>query len=254
MTKQLTPELYWIENCYKTNDHHVHISSYLIRANSKYILVDTGSHLHREEVELAIEDLTNGSGVDALLLTHSDLPHAANVQEFRSNWDFDLYASFTGSSASPEALDMGDATSASVGNSTKIFGRKFAFLWPALADVTNTMWILDKETNTLFTGDGFGNYHFPNQCNLTSREIQGSIEEELIRQYHRDALPWIKHITGEKLKDRLDQMFADYDINRIAPTHGNLIEKQDINEYRDKLIQSVDEISNHYKRNILEVE
>lgn len=83
MTVQLSEELHWIEECYDLGGEHKHVSVYLLRDDDASVLVDSGAFHDRDAiVERVAEAPGGGEPVDALVLSHSDYPHAANVREF----------------------------------------------------------------------------------------------------------------------------------------------------------------------------
>ena len=84
MTVPVTPTVEWINQCYEHEGRHEHVSLYLVRAPEGTVLVDSGSFYHREAITDAVDAATDGEGLDAIVLSHSDYPHAANV----ASWNF----------------------------------------------------------------------------------------------------------------------------------------------------------------------
>ena len=139
----------------------MHVSVYLVRAPGGSILIDSGSFYHRESLSRRIGEATGDQGPQALVLSHSDYPHSANIPSFRDSWgDFEIVASV----ASPEIQGLPYARRARIGESLDVLGRRFTFIDPPLADRSHTTWIYDEEARTLFVADGFGTLHAPGNC------------------------------------------------------------------------------------------
>ena len=243
MTVQVTPTVEWISNCYDHEEKHEHVSLYLLRAPEGTVLVDSGSFYHREEIMVAVEDATDGDGPDAIVLSHSDYPHAANVSPLGGETE---NVELVASSASPAQQGLPDARKCDIGGSLTIKGRKFSFIDPPLADRSHTTWIYDHDEGILFTADGFGNYHEPGQCTYLSGDFRDTTPTEDIYEYHRDNLVWLRYVSPEKINRTLDDIFTEYDIEAVAPIHGNPIEGDDIGTYRNRLGDAMERITAEY--------
>lgn len=243
MTIELTDEVVWINECYVHDDRHEHVSAYLIQGDSGTVLIDSGSFYHREAIRTGIVDATNGAGIDAIVLSHSDYPHSGNVSEFREEWDdVELVAS----SGSPEIQGLSDARQCQIGESLSVQGRTFSFIDPPLADRSHTTWIYDHGSKVLFTADGFGSYHDSMNCDDTSRAFANGIPAESILEFHRNNLVWLRYVDADKLAAALDSVVESYDISYVAPIHGHPIHRTDLDGFLDKLIESTRRIADGY--------
>jgi len=243
-TVKLTPDVEWINECYPTQGRHEHVSVYLIRTESKYIIIDSGSYYHRESVRARIMAATGHIGLGAIILSHADYPHAANVNAFRREWGaIDVIAS----SGVPELQGLPIAKKSKIGGSLEVFGRKFSFIDPPLADRSHTSWIYDHGSGFLFTADGMGNYHHPGECGLTFGEFPGGVPLTDIYDFHRTALVWLRYVDPARLRGRLESIYAQFSISYIAPIHGNPIAIKDLGIFMDRLIETASRITNEYK-------
>jgi flavorubredoxin len=233
----------WLNECYPHGERHEHVSVYLIRSEQASILVDSGSFYHRDPIEDRIARSTDGDGLDAIVLSHSDYPHAGNVSEFRGKWDdVELVAS----SGSPELQGLSDARRCRIGESLTVADRRFSFIDPPLADRSHTTWIYDHGSGVLFTADGFGNYHLPSQCDATSHDFADGIPLEAIYEFHAKNLVWLRYVDPDKLRAALTDIFDEYDVSYVAPIHGNPIAGSEIDEYLDKLVDAAARIASEY--------
>ena len=245
-TIKLAPDVEWINECYPTQGKHEHVSVYLIRTASMYMVIDSGSYYHRESVRARILAATGQRGLGAIILSHADYPHAANVNAFRREWgDIDVIAS----SGVPELQGLPYAKKSKIGGSLEVLGRKLSFIDPPLADRSHTSWIYDHSSGFLFTADGMGNYHSPGQCGLTFAEFPGGVPLTDIYDFHKTALVWLRYVDPARLRARLESIYAQFDISYIAPIHGNPIAVKDLSNFMDRLIETSRQISNEYKVN-----
>lgn len=244
MTVQLSNDVWWINESYNHGNIYEHVSVYLIQHEDKFIIVDTGSFYHREAITEAIEEITDGAGVDAIILSHSDYPHSGNVDEIQSQWDDVMLVASSGSPAG-QGLPP-SAVRCTIGESMEVLGRKFSFIDPPLADRSHTTWIYDHGAGVLFTADGFGSFHEKGEANLTSADMEGGVPYETIYEYHKDALVWLRYVDPEKLREAIERIFDAYRINWIAPVHGHPVAKDDTEQYLDRLIRAAAQISDEY--------
>ncbi|WP_433632132.1 MBL fold metallo-hydrolase [Halomicrococcus sp. NG-SE-24] len=243
MTVQITPTVEWINQCYDHDGKHEHVSLYLVRAPKGTVLVDSGSFYHREQITEAVDEATDGASPDALVLSHSDYPHSGNVSSLGADTDdVELVAS----SGAPAQQGLPDARKCDIGSSLEIMGQKFSFIDPPLADRSHTTWIYEHGDGVLFTADGFGNYHDPGQCDYLSGDFPEMTPAEKIFEYHRDNLVWLRYAAPEKIARTLDDIFAEYDVTAVAPVHGNPIEGDDLDTYRDRLHDAMIRIKEEY--------
>lgn len=245
MTVRLTNDTIWINESHSIGEHSEHVSVYLIELADEYILIDSGSFYHRDSIKTAIDDVTDGNGIDALILSHSDYPHSGNVDEFLNEWEnVELIAS----SGSPEVQGLpSDARKRSIGGDLEVLGRRFSFIDPPLADRSHTTWIFDHESGILFAADGMGSTHEPTDRNKTAAEIEGGISYEYIYEFHRDTLVWLRYVDSGKLRTAIEEILHEYNPTYIAPIHGHPIPEDSINDYMTKLIKAADQIASEYE-------
>lgn len=240
MTVQLTPDVQWINECYDVGDRHLHVAVYLITEGDRSILVDTGSFYHREAILETIEEVADG--IDTIVLSHGDAPHAGNVRAFDQRWDdVELVAA----SGSPEiqGYPISDFRPCQIGEDMVIEGRQFSFLDPPLADRAHTTWIYDHGSGVLVTADGFGNVHQPGECHLTTTQMEGTVPTDRIYEFHRDALRWLRYVDPGRMRRALEAIFESRDVSYVAPIHGNPIAAEHLPEYMERLTESVSRLS-----------
>lgn len=243
MTVTVTPTVEWVSQCYDHGNRHEHVSLYLLREGDDVILVDSGSFYHREEIMDAVDEATDGDGPDAIVLSHSDYPHAANVSSLGGDT---AGVELVASSGSPAQQGLPDARKCDIGGRLDVRGRTLSFVDPPLADRSHTTWIYDHGDGVLFTADGFGNYHDPDQCRYLSDEFDDVTPTNDVYEYHRDNLVWLRYVAPEKIEAALDRIFGEFDVSAVAPIHGNPIVRGDLDVYRDRLLEAMYRIADEY--------
>ncbi len=242
--QEIHPGVTWIEECYDLGDVHEHVAVYLLSDDESDVLIDSGSFYHRQAITKQVASATNGAGIDALVLSHSDYPHAGNVSEFAADGnDVELVAS----SGSPRAQGLpADATQAYIGGSLVVAGRKLSFIDPPLADRSHTTWMYDHESSGLFVADGFGSYHQPGECSDTSADFDEGIPAAAIYEFHADTLDWLRYVDPAKLRQAIEAIFTEYPPAYVAPIHGHPIMAADLDSYLDRLIDAAARIADEY--------
>jgi flavorubredoxin len=244
MSREIAPGVHWINVNHTIGEKRVHIAVYLIENEGDYILIDTGSFNDRNNIQQQINQIVGSASLDAIVVSHADLPHSGNVPWFKQQYDeIEIFSA----SNFPEIVGLpSDSTVCPLGGSMDISGRQFSFIYPPLCDLQHSTWVFDMKTQGLFTADGFGNYHQPEQQDALYSEITDDLSVSNIADFHLDTLRWIKYVEPEKLRSDLDSIFDSFDVSYIAPIHGNPIEKREISSYMDKFTSAVEKIANNY--------
>jgi flavorubredoxin len=239
MPVELRDGLWWLNECYEVGDAHEHVAVYCLEHEGSSVLLDSGSFHHREAILSGVEEVTEGAGPDALVLSHTDYPHSANVRPLRDRWgEYELVAS----SAAPRNQGLPpDARECTVGESLDVCGRELRFVDPPLADRSHTAWMYDPGTRTLFTADGFGARHEPGDCDATSADI-GGVPAERVHEHHAGTLTWLQYADPDALCCAVDEVFADHDVELVAPIHGPPVVGADVADYRETFRRVVERI------------
>lgn len=233
-TVNLTDDIRWLFECHSVGNAHMHLSQYIIRNNDRHILVDAGLD-YDEYLKDAIQEHTDGQGIDALLLTQSILPHTRSANAVLENWeDVDVISA----AGSPAMVGLRDARSKVMNTTEEVVDRKIRFLDPLLTDIVNSNWLFDVESGVLFTAEGFGHYHEPGACTARSSDLEDGISFEHIHTFQRDKLPFLQYVDVAKLRSAIDDMFDGLDVSLIAPVHGTPVHRSDIDVYLDSVVES----------------
>lgn len=229
---ELTDSIEWLSRCESNDDGtHMHLGQYLLETDEGYVLVDAGEG-HGEELTGTIEARTDGEGVDAVVLTHSILPHTENVDAIQELWSDATIISAVGN---PSAVGLDDAEPSFAGQTETLAGETFTFLDPLITDVVVSTWIYHHESKTLFTAEGVGHYHAPGECTDLSSAYNDGVPSEYVHAFAEDKLRFLEFVDPERLRIGFENLLEEYDVDRLAPAHGTPILGSDIDRYAETL-------------------
>jgi flavorubredoxin len=253
MLRHITQDLYQIGECVAGQAGHEAVRVYVLLNNGRPILIDCGSHLHRAALLRELDRLLNGTAPQFIFLTHSELPHSGNLQKIAEKWP--KIQVLVSNVLLPyielaPVLPLGQITAVTPGAILEFAGRRLEFVDALLKDQPGSQWLYDSLTKTLFTGDGFGYYHPPDQCELFSDEVAGGIMSEQFRPYHYNAFRFLRWVIPERLNADMDTLFQQRDVQIIAPIHGNAI--RDVPLHVGRLQTAINEICTPYRKEAID--
>lgn len=249
MITQITDEITRISQCVPEGEKHVHVAQYLLEGDDdEHVLIDTGSTYKREEMVAELEEALGDGRLAGVLLTHSTLPHTENLKILDDKWDDLEIIAATNNPTVTGLRNYAEDTKPKLLNESKEFaGRRFSFLDPLLTDVVSSNWIYDHEAKMLVTAEGLGHYHDTDECALSSAEMAEGISFDNVHTFNQDKLPFMKAIDPQKLRQGFDTLFEIYDVDYLAPIHGNVVVKSDIDDYIEQTIRSAKQISDAWE-------
>lgn len=236
--KSLGEGIDWVSRCHLNEEgvavgSHTHISQYLVETSEGNVLVDAGAG-HGQELVGALRKATGGEGLDTVLLTHAILPHTGNVEVLREELGGPTFVS---TSPIPPAIGVEDAQPTVINDTEVVEGDEFTFIDPLLTDVVVSTWIYHHDTKTMFTAEGVGHYHEDGDCSRLSSDYSDGIPKKGIHDFAADKLMFLNYVDPEKVRIAFETLLDEYDIERIAPIHGNPVEEDDIDDYIETLVE-----------------
>ncbi|MFB6171311.1 MAG: MBL fold metallo-hydrolase [Haloarculaceae archaeon] len=230
MPVELADGLWWIPQCEPVgddDDRHVHASVYLLTGAGGNVLVDAGPP-DAAHVREAVEDVTDGAGVDALVMTHTNLPHAGDVGAYE---DARVYSA---TDIPPEFGGYGELWK--IDETHDVCGREISFVKPPMTDHVYSQWPFDHDTGTLFTSEALGNYHRPGRCTEVWDAPERAVATEDVDAYCRDRLPWLQYARPESFRETLERRLGRFDVDRVAPSHGTPVTAAHLPAYVERLL------------------
>jgi flavorubredoxin len=248
---QIAEGIYWVG--YADEHRGLHCNPYLIIEGDEAVLIDGGSRDDFSNVMLKI--LRTGltpSQIKVLIYQHYDPDLCGSLPQFESiinndalriisHEDNNVFINYY--SPKTEKLDFRDLDNHYDFES----GRRLAFYLTPYSHQSGSFITYDRQTKTLFTSDLFGSYddqwilflELEDACRecqdislCTCRERKCPIEG--IVKFHEKIMP-----SNRALSYALD-IIETLEIERIAPQHGGVVSKRDI----EALIQHLRAIKN----------
>ncbi|MQA91560.1 MAG: hypothetical protein GEU90_15275 [Gemmatimonas sp.] len=225
------------------------LNGYLIKEGSNALLIDTGVALHRKDVLEQLSMLIDDQTKPRVLFTRAELDATGNLIAIAARFGvevvnaggnvnpFDAFeevgqvgriaASFRVERvASGESLSIGD-------------GRAIEVIRPPLR-MLNTTWAYDPRTKTLFTSDSFG-HTFLEQDRyapvLTAE--RDATDYAQVRRHTCARYWWLQHAVSPRLATEMTKLYDRYDIERIAPTHGCVLEGAELVRKHQRWLNAV---------------
>lgn len=231
-SRRLADGIEWYHTCHDEEraDLHLHLSQYLLETADGTVLVDAGAG-HGADLVGALTDRIDT--LDAVLLTHAIMPHTGGIAGLREAFPG---VTIVSTSPIPPAVGIEDAAPAIINDTEAVAGDTFTFIDPLLTDVVVSTWVYHHASGTMFTAEGVGHYHAPEECSRVSGDYQDGIPAEHVRTFAADKLLFLEYVDPAKLEIAFETLRAEYDIERFAPIHGNPVERAEIDDYLDTLV------------------
>ncbi|MEM8859049.1 MAG: MBL fold metallo-hydrolase [Chloroflexota bacterium] len=249
MIQHIKDDLYQIGEHVKNEYGFEAILTYVMLNDGNPILVDCGSHIHRDSVMAQLNELLDGATPEYLLLTHSELPHAGNIAAVAEKWP--NIKVIVSNVMLPyievlPVLPLEQITQVVPGTKYEFPTRTVEFVDALLKDQPGSHWIHDTRSGALFTGDGFGYFNGPDAIDQLPRSAARGVTETEFAQYHKVAFRFLRWIRPERLAVDLRKMFDKRNVQVIAPIHGNAI-CGDIQTHLDRLIAALTAVKLSYQ-------
>ncbi len=248
MIHHISDDLYQISETISGTYGNEVVSVYVLTNDSQPILIDCGSHLHRNTIMADLDTVLNGRTPSHIFLTHSELPHAGNITAIVQRWP--SIRCLVSNVMLPyieviPVLPLAQITQVAAGTKITVGERTLEFVDALLKDQPGSQWIYDGRTQALFCGDGFG-YHFQSLENQVNREISSEIQANQFESYHRTTFRFLRWIKPALFNADLDKLFQKRPIAIIAPTHGLAIQNN-VEQHLSHLKAAITTICQSYR-------
>ena len=207
--------------------HEVYIPqcAYLIVGTDATLLFDTLSPASCDHLLDAVDELLDGRGLDYLVVSHPDIPHAGNASAIlRAHPEADLVAPGYGNDH--ELYRLGEATHVVEGDTIDLGGgRVVEFHEATFLDAPVSVWMTERSSRTLFTVDWMGFPHLDEDALSFVDEGDRPFDVEQFVEFHSRVLFWYQYVDVEKVQREIDRLTDEFDTEIIAPAHGQVIRK-----------------------------
>lgn len=157
---------------------------------------------------------------------------------------FDSFDQVTSADGAEEAMILNVARIPAGGSVLIGAGRELRIVTPMLRILT-TFWAFDDGTGTLFTSDSF-THVLTTAADERPVLDDGAADATTVREVRAHllaAFDWLRHADVAPIVENVCAAFDKYEVVRIAPARGCVIEGRDLVErHRDLLIDVLNEI------------
>jgi flavorubredoxin len=249
MTREITPGIHWIYEAgpdrtdswdladrdpawYEAGrEAYVPQCAYLVDGGEQTLLFDTLSPASTDEILAAIDDLVGDRGLDYLVVSHPDVPHAGNTLAIlETHPEATLVAPGYGNDHELYHLDEG--IHVTEGDELDLGDRTVAFHEATFLDAPVSVWMTERETGTLFPVDWMGFIHLDEERLTFVDELDGPFDASRLVEFHGRVLFWYQYVDVETTTAEIDALVEKFDPEIVAPAHG-LVIREDATKYME---------------------
>ncbi|MFB6135252.1 MAG: MBL fold metallo-hydrolase [Halobacteriaceae archaeon] len=252
MARELRPGLHWIQECGPDRSHfvsdrdpdwyesgrelHIPQNAYLL-CGDRTLLFDTLSPASTETVLAELDAVLDGRGLDYLVVSHPDVPHAGNALAVLEEYPgAELVAPAYGDGH--ELYHLDEATLVGEGDRLDLGGLEVAFHEATFPDAPVHLWMTEATTGTLFPVDWFGYPHLDDECLLCADEFDRPLTEDRLVEFHGRVLFWYQYVDVPKVQAETRRVARAFDPEVLAPAHGNPV-REGVGEYLELMEEVV---------------
>lgn len=229
--------------------HYQPINCYVALDGAGRTLVETGLAAHRQTLFTQLRQTLTADEPFLIFMTRTEHECSGNLSAITAAMNvskvifggggnpFDAYDEVTRSAKSDvarQALPPAGAAMAPLGDSQSLY------LVPARIRILTTYWLYDRTSKTLFTSDVFGHTSHP----AGGPVVLSTLDEdettfESARQHILQKFFWLPEARTHLLKQWLERVFSECDVEIIAPTHGSVLRGRPLVEKHYAILQDV---------------
>jgi flavorubredoxin len=222
----VTREIYWVG--FEEKESHLHCNPYLLLDKDEVVFFDPGSIPDFPTIMRKVLDVINPQAISLVVASHQDPDVCGNiavVEDVIANPDL-KFAVHSNTGRLTEHYGINSEEYIVDRNDFKFTlksGRELEFIYAPYCHSPGAIVTYDKKSRSLFSGDLFGG---------VSKEWSLFAEDDYLepmKTFHQLYMP-SNQIVSNFMK-KLDK----YDIDRILPQHGSIIEGDDVQKAIDFL-------------------
>jgi flavorubredoxin len=226
------------------------INCYLVDKKEGAVLIDTGLAAHQQIVLRQLNETFDPRRPISLFLTRPELECAGNVGAVHKALTlkeivavavnpFDAYEEGVEGVVPVRMLPLAIVRSIPIGEPPSLC------VVPTIIRILSTFWVFDQETKTLFSSDWFGHTSVssPSDSVVISSPANDSTTYQSARAHVLAKYWWLPLATTKAMIGFLEGLFDQHDVERIAPTHGCVLESRPVvRNHRDMMLRLLQEV------------
>ncbi|MFW6384607.1 MAG: MBL fold metallo-hydrolase [Halodesulfurarchaeum sp.] len=204
---------------------HVAQNAYLLD-DERSLLFDTLSPASTDPILDELDALLD-DGLDYLVVSHPDVPHAGNTGPILEAYpEATLVAPAYGNAH--ELYHLEDAEKVRAGDSIDLGRFEVTFHHGTFPDAPVHVWMSEQRTGTLFPVDWLGYPHRGSEILQFPDEFETEITVDRLIQYHGRVLFWFQYVDVDSVQTTIDRLVERHEPDLVAPSHGNPIRENPI--------------------------
>lgn len=211
------------------------INCYLIKDGSHALLVDTGVAAHRDLVVQQLKELIGDRTPLSIFLTRFEPDCLTNLAAIVENFPvehvygggvsnpFDFFDDLSTDEQLRHDYQV-DIVRKMPGDVVQLSDQRTLTLVVTSIRLLATFWAYDHETRTLFTSDTFGHMQVSgiDEAPVFSK-ANDTATIDTVRQHLLTKFDWLSGAEKEPLQKDLQDIFDQFPVEVIAPTHGGVL-------------------------------
>ena len=235
--REVVPGIHWIQECGPNRQGiadaviasgaewcrpgvalHVPQNAYLLRGE-KTLLFDTLSPAGGDTLMAALEEILGDAPLDYVAISHTDVPHAANVARVMRRYpNVELVAPRAGETHALYHLD--GATLVGPDDAIDLGGLDVRFPEATFLDAALHTWMSEETTKSLFTVDWLGFPHMEGECLRCVDELDGEIDVSRLEAFHSRVMFWFQYVDVGRMHAATDGLAREFAGYALYPSHG----------------------------------
>lgn len=205
-------------------------SAFLI-VDEKSLLIDTCGPKQKDAFLDAVQFCLDGRQLDYIWISHVELPHAGNTGSLKRIWPKAQVVTAAGGE-NYDLHGLENAMTAAPGDVIELGEHSVEMVDALFVDHGLSQWLFERKTGMMFTADWAHNLHEPAKCHCfkfldemleTGYDAQTHVEDIKVNAWYQ--FPWLAWCDADILCEAIDDLFEQYDVKILAPSHGNPIRK-----------------------------
>jgi len=197
-TVELPGDVHWLDTCFPMDQQHHHISPYLLDGPTDRCLLRRidGSPRPTHRADRSTPGPAGSTRRSSATTTCHTVSNARAVSRDVGVRPVHVVQRNVGE---PGNARNGPSTGCMHDETREICGRTFTFRGRR-SSTRPTRWVYDHDAKAMFTGD-MGHYHESTDCRTVVDGAAEPVSVDAIRAYNEDALPFVKFLDPEKMRD-----------------------------------------------------
>ena len=235
--REIIPGIHWIQECGPNRQGiadaviaagadwctpgvplHVPQNAYLL-VGERSLLFDTLSPAAGDTIVDALADILGDRSLDYLAISHTDVPHAANVARILRQYpDARLVGPAAGETH--PLYHLGGAMLVGPGDEIDLGGLRATFPEATFLDAALHTWMAEETTRSLFTVDWLGFPHMEGECLKCVEELPGEIGVSRLEAFHSRVMFWFQYVDTDRVRRATDRLARQFEGYKLLPSHG----------------------------------